>query len=159
MLRCERSQHYFKCIHVERTRTHTIAWTGLMHLWLVIPKIVPGTLLQPGTTYRSPMVCPRYDTCWCSLQVLTTRAVKTHCTHMLALSSQQSTSQIETRFWAVNDLLIARDEVHHSVCCLLVVCHLARLSRLCRGRPRPCSRRLSATGAVFVISFCQYRGS
>ena len=29
--------------------------------------------------------------------------------------------------------------------------HLTRLSRLCRGRPRPCSRRLPATGAVFVF--------
>ena len=34
---------------------------------------------------------------------------------------------------------------------MLVVPHLARLSRLCRGRPRPCSRRLPATGAVFVF--------
>ena len=31
------------------------------------------------------------------------------------------------RFWAMNDL--DRDEVHHSVCCLMVVPHLARLSR------------------------------
>ena len=42
--------------------------------------------------------------------------------------------------------------VHHSVCCLLVASHLARLSRLCRGRPRPCSRRLPATGAVLFFS-------
>ena len=34
--------------------------------------------------------------------------------------------------------------------CLLDVPHLARLSRLCRGRPRPCPRRLLATG---VFSF------
>ena len=34
---------------------------------------------------------------------------------------------------------------------MLVVLHLARLSRLCRGRPRPCSRCLPATGAVFVF--------
>ena len=62
---------------------------------------------------------------------------------------------------------IARNEVHHSVCCLLDVPHPARLSRLCRGRPRPCSRRLPATGAVFVftskyifrslVSICTYR--
>ena len=31
-----------------------------------------------------------------------------------------------------------RDEVHQSVCCLLVVPHLARLPRLW-GRPRPCA--------------------
>ena len=41
--------------------------------------------------------------------------------------------------------------VHHAVCCLLAVPHLARLSRLCRGRARPCSHRLPATGAVFVF--------
>ena len=47
---------------------------------------------------------------------------------------------------------LARDEVHHSVYGLLVVAHLARPSRLCRGRPRPCSRRLPARGAaVFVF--------
>ena len=46
---------------------------------------------------------------------------------------------------------MARDEVHHSVWCLLDVPHLVRLSRLCRGRPRPCLRRLPAGGALFVI--------
>ena len=35
--------------------------------------------------------------------------------------------------------------------CLLDVPHLARLSRLCREQPRPCSRRLPGTGAVFVF--------
>ena len=43
---------------------------------------------------------------------------------------------------------VARDEVHHSVCCLVVVPHLARLSRVCRGWPRPCLRRLSR-GVLF----------
>ena len=52
--------------------------------------------------------------------------------------------------WAVNDL--ARNEVHHSLWCLLDVPRHARLSRLCRGRPRPCSRRLPARGAAFVFS-------
>ena len=42
-------------------------------------------------------------------------------------------------------------EVHHSVCFLLVVPCLARLSRLCRGPARPCSRRLPARRAVFVF--------
>ena len=46
---------------------------------------------------------------------------------------------------------LARDEVHHSVWCLLDVPHLARLSRLYRGRPRPCSRRLPAAGVIFVF--------
>ena len=46
---------------------------------------------------------------------------------------------------------LARDEVHHSVWCLLDVPHLARLSRLCRGRPRPCSCRFPARGAVLVF--------
>ena len=45
---------------------------------------------------------------------------------------------------------VARDEVHHSVCCLLVVPRPARLSR---GRPRPCSRRLPAKSAVFFFFF------
>ena len=45
---------------------------------------------------------------------------------------------------------VARDEVHHSVCCLLVVPRPARLSR---GRPRPCSRRLPAKSAVFFCFF------
>ena len=49
-----------------------------------------------------------------------------------------------TRFRDVNAL--ARDEVHHSMCCLLDVPHLARLSRLCRS-----SRRLPTTGIVFVF--------
>ena len=46
---------------------------------------------------------------------------------------------------------IARDEVHQWVWCLLDVPHLARLSHLWRGRPRPCSRRLPAAGALFVF--------
>ena len=45
-------------------------------------------------------------------------------------------------------LLLARDEVHNSVWCFLDVPHLARLSRLSRGRPRPCSR---------IISVCVYK--
>ena len=40
----------------------------------------------------------------------------------------------------------------HWVWCLLDVPHHARLSRFCRGRPRPCSRRLPARVAVFVFS-------
>ena len=51
---------------------------------------------------------------------------------------------------------MARDEVHHSVWCLLDVPHLARPSRLCRGRPRPCSRRLPAGGAV-SFSWSKYQ--
>ena len=55
---------------------------------------------------------------------------------------------------------LARDEVHHSVWCLLDVPHLARLSRLCRDWPRPCSRRLAAGGALFFflvkIPNCQF---
>ena len=47
--------------------------------------------------------------------------------------------------------IIGRDEVHHSVWCLLDVLLLALLFQLCRGRPRPCSRRLPARGAVFVF--------
>ena len=69
-------------------------------------------------------------------------------TNMLAMC-QQSRSQIYTRFSPVNTL--ARDEVHDWVWFLLNVPHLARLSRLCRGWPRPCWRRLPATGAVFVF--------
>ena len=63
--------------------------------------------------------------------------------------SQRSRSQILTRFWAVNPL--ARDEVHHSVWCLLDVPYLARLSRPCQGRPQPCLRRLLATAVVFFF--------
>ena len=66
------------------------------------------------------------------------------------LSVEQSTNQFYTRFWAVNEL--ARDEVRHSECCLLVVTNLARLSRLCRGWPRPCSRRLPARRADSLFS-------
>ena len=40
------------------------------------------------------------------------------CIDMLAMS-QQSRSQIQARFWVVN--VLARDEVHHSVWCLLDV--------------------------------------
>ena len=46
---------------------------------------------------------------------------------------------------------VVRDEVHHSVLCLLDVPRRALLFRLRRGRPRPCSRRLAARGAVFVF--------
>ena len=54
-------------------------------------------------------------------------------------------------FWAVNAL--ARDEVHHSAWCSLDAPHLVRLLWICRGRPRPCSRRrLPAVGSVFVFS-------
>ena len=35
--------------------------------------------------------------------------------------------------------------------CLLDVPHLARLSRLCRGRPRPYSRRLPARGDMLFF--------
>ena len=52
-------------------------------------------------------------------------------------------------FSTVNAL--AGYELHRSVCCLLVVPHVARLSRLCRGRPRQCSRRLPAGRALFVF--------
>ena len=51
---------------------------------------------------------------------------------------------------------LARDEVDHWVCCLLVVPHLARLSRLCRGRPRPCLSRLPARRAAFVFFLSKY---
>ena len=63
------------------------------------------------------------------------------------MSSQQSISQIETRFWAVHALY--RDEVHLSVRWLLGVPHLARPSRPCK--PWPCSRCLPARGAIFVF--------
>ena len=36
-------------------------------------------------------------------------------------------------------------------CGVLDVPHLARLSRLCRGRPPSCSRRLPATGSACVF--------
>ena len=71
---------------------------------------------------------------------------------MLAMSSQQSRSQIQARFGAVNDLLMALDdvdEVHHSMWCSLDVPHLARL---CRGWPRPCSRRLPCGRRSFRFS-------
>ena len=69
---------------------------------------------------------------------------------MSKVFGEQSRNRFYTRFRAVNELMIARDEVLQSVCCLLVVPHLAHLSRLCRGRGRPCSRRLPARRAVFV---------
>ena len=72
------------------------------------------------------------------------------CINILALSSQRSTSQISTGFQDVNAL--ARDQVLHSVWCLLDEPHLARLSRLCRRRPGPCSRCLPAPSLVFVFS-------
>ena len=67
------------------------------------------------------------------------------------MSSQQSRSRIWTRFWAVNAL--DRGEVHLSVRGLLDVPHLARPSRPCKLRPRPCSCRLPAAGTVFVYLF------
>ena len=76
------------------------------------------------------------------------------CEHMCADMLTCRLSNQQVRFRAVFEPYVnnvARDEVHHSVCCLLVVPHLARLSRLCRGRPRPCSRRLPATGVVFAF--------
>ena len=84
---------------------------------------------------------------------LSVRCIINLCIDTLAISSQKSKSQLldQTRFWAVNALLVARDEVHHSVWCLFDVPHYARLSRLCRGRTRPCSRRLPARGAVFAF--------
>ena len=68
---------------------------------------------------------------------------------MIEVSCQASTSHFYTRFRAINDF--TRDEVHLSVRCLPVVPHLARLSRLYRGRPRSCSRRLPARCAVFIF--------
>ena len=65
------------------------------------------------------------------------------------LSCEQSRSQCYIRFSAVKDL--ARDEIHYSVCCSLFVPHLARPSRLCRGRARPWSGHLPARRAVFVF--------
>ena len=55
----------------------------------------------------------------------------------------------------LNRYALARDEVNHSVRCSLDVLHLAPLSRLCRGRPRPCTRRLPAAGAVFFFKITQ----
>ena len=49
------------------------------------------------------------------------------CIRDRSMSSQQSRSQIQIRFWAVDAL--ARDEVRHSVCCSLFVPHFVRLSR------------------------------
>ena len=69
------------------------------------------------------------------------------------MSSQQSRSQIYTRFCAVNAL--DWDEVHLSVRWFLDVPYLARPSRPCKYRPRPCSRRLPAAGAFFVLLFFQ----
>lgn len=71
-----------------------------------------------------------------------------HVIDMLAMSSWRPRSQFWTGVWAVYAL--ARDEVHHSVWFLLDVLHLARLSRLCRGRPRPCSCCLPAPGSVSI---------
>lgn len=39
--------------------------------------------------------------------------------------------------------------------CFHAVPHLARFSELCRGRPRPCSRRVPARRAVFVLFVLQ----
>ena len=71
---------------------------------------------------------------------------------MIDVSCQASRSRFKTRFWAENEF--ARDKVDFSVRCLLVVRHLARLSRFRWGRPRPYSRRLPASRAVFVL-FCK----
>ena len=60
-----------------------------------------------------------------------------------------SRSHFYTKFLAVNEL--GRDVVHLSMCCLLVVAHLGRLSRICPGRRRPCSRRLQ--GVLFSCFF------
>ena len=77
--------------------------------------------------------------------------IRDRCVDMLATSSQQSeSSDLDQVLRRANAL--ARDEVHHSVWCLLNVPHHARLSRLCRRRPRPCSRRLPVKGAVFFFS-------
>ena len=69
------------------------------------------------------------------------------CADKLAMSSRQSRGQILTRFRAVNALQ-ARDGVRRSVCCLLVVPHFARLSRLGRGWLRPHSRSLPGKGTM-----------
>ena len=70
---------------------------------------------------------------------------------MLTCRRSNREDRFRRGFEPVNALLVAGDEVHHSVWCLLDVPHLASLFRLCRGRPRPCSRRLPARGAVFVF--------
>ena len=69
---------------------------------------------------------------------------------MIDVSCQASRSHLQTMFWPINEF--ARDEVHLSVHCLPVMPHLARLSRLCRGQPRPCSRRVPPRRAVVVFS-------
>ena len=70
------------------------------------------------------------------------------CTYMVTMS-QQSWGKKYTGFWAVSAQ--ARDEVHHWVWGLLNVLHLARPSRLCLGRSRPCSRRLPATSFISYV--------
>ena len=66
---------------------------------------------------------------WQHCVVLTSRlATINTCTMMSEVLCEQSISHLYTRFGAVNELLIVRDEVDHSVCCLLVMPHLARLS-------------------------------
>ena len=72
------------------------------------------------------------------------------CIDMLAMSSQQSKSQIYTRFRAV--IALVRDDIYHSVWRLLDVAHHARLSRFCRERPRPRTRCLPARVAAFGFS-------
>ena len=52
----------------------------------------------------------------------------------------------------------ARNEVHLLVCCFLVVPDRARLSRLCRARRRPYSRRVPAGRAVLMF-LRGFRGS
>ena len=53
------------------------------------------------------------------------------------------------RFRAV--VKLPRDEVHLSVRCFLVMPDRARFPRLCRGLPRPCSRRVPPGRAVFAF--------
>ena len=60
-----------------------------------------------------------------------------------------------TNYWYVS---VDGDEVHLSVRWLLDMLHLARPSRPCKYRPRPCSRRLPTAGVVFVfLSFLPNR--
>ena len=74
---------------------------------------------------------------------------------MLTCRGSRSGEKVSFRpgFEPSTSYFIPRDEVHHSVCCLLVVSHLARLSRFCRGRPQPCSRRLPARLAAIVFFY------
>ena len=53
------------------------------------------------------------------------------------------------RFWAVNKILAMEPTCR---CCLITEPHLARLSRLCKRWPRPCSRCVPAGSGVFAFS-------